>query len=400
MSWRFRKTFKVFPGLRLNLSSSGLSATVGASPLSVNFGPKGVFANVGIPGTGFSFRERLDTPLERVPNTPGNSKRNTEKIDRSIPATREVRSNSTEHLTSEGLEQVRKLLQDVQAERATLKGAVSSADKKCYFAERRHSSWDRGFVFKRLFKKSAAKRREIAETCKAELDELRYQLELTTLATQIDIPVEQAEAYYRMRDEFSALAECVQIWDTLERRDVNRYAERSIATEAIKREPVKFYLAECDLLQWGQKVPHLANRNGGDLYIYPGFVLYRASREAFALIDFIEISLTFELRRFVESSQIPKDSEVIGETWAKSNKDGTPDRRFRDNYQIPVVLYASILLTSPGGLQEEYLFSNPKLAERFARAWAVSQASLLTQRSRTGAVAASDTQRHRLRDSI
>ena len=34
MSWRFRTSFKVMPGLRLNLSRTGLSATVGASPKS------------------------------------------------------------------------------------------------------------------------------------------------------------------------------------------------------------------------------------------------------------------------------------------------------------------------------------------------------------------------------
>jgi hypothetical protein len=31
MSWRFRKTFKVLPGVKLNLTRHGLSATLGAS---------------------------------------------------------------------------------------------------------------------------------------------------------------------------------------------------------------------------------------------------------------------------------------------------------------------------------------------------------------------------------
>jgi hypothetical protein len=52
MSWRFRKTFKVLPGVKLNLTARGLSATLGAAPFSINIGPKGVYRNVSIPGTG------------------------------------------------------------------------------------------------------------------------------------------------------------------------------------------------------------------------------------------------------------------------------------------------------------------------------------------------------------
>ena len=62
MSWRFRKTFKVLPGVRLNLTERGLSATIGAAPFSVNVGPRGVYSNIGIPGTGIWTRERFDDP--------------------------------------------------------------------------------------------------------------------------------------------------------------------------------------------------------------------------------------------------------------------------------------------------------------------------------------------------
>lgn len=90
----------------------------------------------------------------------------------------------------------------------------------------------------------------------AKRDELRAQLRLTTLVTEIDIDLQHAELYFRMRDEFSALGKSKKIWDTLDRRKVNRFAERSAASEAFTREPVMFALDTCDLLRW-QKVPHL-----------------------------------------------------------------------------------------------------------------------------------------------
>src|SRR5260370_17966200 len=80
----------------------------------------------------------------------------------------------------------------------------------------------------------------------------------------------------------------------------------------------------CDLIQWEHKVPHLQNHTGGDMYIYPGFILYRASRQAFALIDFHDVSLKLVSTQFTEADTVPSDSQIIGHTWAKSNKDGTP----------------------------------------------------------------------------
>jgi len=194
-------------------------------------------------------------------------------------------------------------------------------------------------------------------------------LRLTTLVTEIDADRQQAEPYFRMRDVFSVLAESKVIWDTLDRRRVDRFVERSAASEAITREPVGFQLNTCHILNWEQKVPHLANKNGGDLYLYPGFVLYRASREAFALIDFREVTLTYKPQRFIEDQLVPSDAQVVDKAWAKSNKDGSPDRRFRENYQIPVALYGKLTFTSPSGLREEYQVSSAELAERFSRAW-------------------------------
>lgn len=59
MGLRFRKSFKVAPGLRMNVGLRGLSMSVGPRGASVNAGPRGLHANVGLPGTGLSVRGRL-----------------------------------------------------------------------------------------------------------------------------------------------------------------------------------------------------------------------------------------------------------------------------------------------------------------------------------------------------
>ncbi|MBC7601231.1 MAG: DUF4236 domain-containing protein [Ramlibacter sp.] len=61
MGFRFRKTIKLLPGLCLNLSKSGVSASVGKAGATVNVSDKGVRGTVGLPGTGISYSERLST---------------------------------------------------------------------------------------------------------------------------------------------------------------------------------------------------------------------------------------------------------------------------------------------------------------------------------------------------
>jgi hypothetical protein len=56
MGLRFRKSFAILPGIRLNLSKSGLSTTLGRPGASVNLRGDKLTTTVGAPGTGISYR--------------------------------------------------------------------------------------------------------------------------------------------------------------------------------------------------------------------------------------------------------------------------------------------------------------------------------------------------------
>lgn len=59
MGFRFRKSIKLLPGLRVNLSKSGASLTVGKAGACVNVSARGTRATVGLPGTGLSYSTRV-----------------------------------------------------------------------------------------------------------------------------------------------------------------------------------------------------------------------------------------------------------------------------------------------------------------------------------------------------
>jgi Protein of unknown function (DUF4236) len=71
MGFRFRRSFKVAPGFRLNFSKSGVSTSVGRRGLWFTIGPRGTRTTVGIPGTGLSYTDqsKLPSPAALVDNS-------------------------------------------------------------------------------------------------------------------------------------------------------------------------------------------------------------------------------------------------------------------------------------------------------------------------------------------
>mgnify|MGYP000849681017 FL=1 len=76
MGFRFRRSFGIAPGLRLNLSRSGISATVGPRGAHLTMGNAAPSVSVGIPGTGISYRQSFkDCESGEVPIPPGHHSR-------------------------------------------------------------------------------------------------------------------------------------------------------------------------------------------------------------------------------------------------------------------------------------------------------------------------------------
>jgi hypothetical protein len=113
----------------------------------------------------------------------------------------EIRSGSTELMTSEGLKEFKQLIQTAYQEHTDIATYLDLARREKEMANDRYLSWDGGSLFKRIFKKAFAKRKADSETADAKVDELEEQLRLTTVATQIEIAKEQAEPYFRVRDD-------------------------------------------------------------------------------------------------------------------------------------------------------------------------------------------------------
>jgi hypothetical protein len=111
------------------------------------------------------------------------------------------------------------------------------------------------------------------------------------------------------------------------------------------------------------------------LYFLPDRVLVFEGGSAGA-VGYEQLRLAVAATRFIEEEGVPADAEVAGSTWKYVNKSGGPDRRFKDNRQLPVLVYGELRFGSSTGLNEVVHVSNRKAAEHFASGLQVLTASL------------------------
>jgi uncharacterized tellurite resistance protein B-like protein len=91
-------------------------------------------------------------------------------------------------------------------------------------------------------------------------------------------------------------------------------------------------------------VPLMGIARGGETYCFlPDFVLVR-TRAMFAAVSYEDVDVKVKALPFVETSFVPADANIAGRTWKYTKRDGTPDRRYRDNPQFPIVQYAHVLV--------------------------------------------------------
>lgn len=69
MALRFRRSLKIAPGFRVNFGKRGMSLSAGVRGATMTFSSRGVYGNVGLPGTGISYRSKLGGGSRSVPRS-------------------------------------------------------------------------------------------------------------------------------------------------------------------------------------------------------------------------------------------------------------------------------------------------------------------------------------------
>lgn len=98
------------------------------------------------------------------------------------------------------------------------------------------------------------------------------------------------------------------------------------------------------------------------LYILPDQIIVKNGSK-FGAIAFSELQFEIGTENVIDTAA-PKDAYVVSKTWRYVNKDGTPDRRFSNNVQLPVCLYAAVSVRSGSGFNTKLYLSNHQTGTR------------------------------------
>lgn len=359
---KYRKRVRLFPGVTLNISKSGISTTVGVPGASVNFNRHGAFLNTGIPGTGLYDRRRISSKPSQQKQ---HQARQTSSNQPTVPMSPFLPKNEEEHpgrYTCENMRDFKQEIIDCFQARIQLKKDIQSAKQ-----ELKHRNFivklAKFFILGFFTERFERKRRE----SQLELESIENELQQCFVDVNLKMDAEIENTYAKVLSAYKMLSQVAIIWD-ITREVTSDAAMHRMNTQAmVERVKVRFGYDSFEVLHSRYDALHMENANGGDFYIFPGFVLMRNSKNEMGLMDLKSIEFSYSHRHFAETDTIPPDANIVDHTWFRANKDGSPDRRFKNNFKIPICRYGQIEVKSQQGLHEVYQCSNAEKAETFVR---------------------------------
>jgi len=383
MGFRFRRSVRLFPGVRLNFGLRGVSVSAGVPGMTVNIGSRRSSITVGIPGTGLSYTETLAPGRQSVRTPPPLGDLAVDPpaapVDRNQPGGAlpgEIRSAEVAALTSPDLEGLKNLINEAAHQKASLQPdwlEAVNARKKAWKKLRRREQ----LPLKLFMKQAIPKARETFDEAENEATKVAEALAASEIKVEVVLDDRCWAAWSRLERAHRRLSNSARFWDVTSSLVVDRFRTRSAASFEVTRTLVGLRPITDGILSGPHRGMRFENANGDDLDIFPGFLLIRQKQGTdYALVDLRDLETRSYPQQFIEAEGVPPDARVVGHAWAKSNKDGSPDRRFRDNHQIPVALYGRIEFATSTGVREAYDASDCEAALEFGEALRTLQAEL------------------------
>lgn len=362
MAWSFRKRIKIIPGVHLNFSNSGISTSIGVKGASVTFGKSGVYLNTSLPVLGLHNRQKLFG---------GNPNPEPQVYNQELPiqlSDNNIFSADVHEITSQDMQGIKEAILLAQQQRKELKSDLLKIQASLGATKLKHIL--SFLLIYGLIKKTIPENLKIdIEAQREAIKQTEEQINSCFVKLDIEFEPEIQDKYNKLAAAFKKLTTCHKIWDVTSAHYQDRIVARSSASTIVNKRDVRFTFKTLPDIKSDFEAMYFQNVNGADLYFYPSFIVMFSDKTKFAIIGLDEIKLHYQYVRFTETGTVPIDSKIIDRTWFKVNKNGTPDKRFKGNYQIPIVKYGEISLSTNTGLNEEYEFSNYEFTEEFGNAF-------------------------------
>lgn len=344
MAWYLRKSVSVGP-IRFNLSKSGVGASVGVTGFRIGMRPDGSsYVHAG--RHGLYMREELGG--RRGGNQPVPS----QPVE--LPPTQKFDAVSTRDLTSperqELIDRLNKSYKDFRLDYLVFVVAVV-AFGVAWFNESQLEMAIAGGV-------------GVVLGIAASIFESRRR----TVKIFYDFEADDTSSFSKLVQAVNYLAECKRLWAYVDSRDLTSAHESKInagASSLINREAAAVGTGTPPWVETNVTIPTLKAR-GVTAYFMPDCILVYDS-SGVGCVEHASLSFSASKERFIEDGPVPSDSNVVDTTWKYANKRGGPDRRFKDNKEIPICLYGKLDLSTSAGLLCHLQTSKNDAPQSFSR---------------------------------
>lgn len=338
MGFRYRKSINLGGGFRINLSKSGIGYSWGVKGYRVTKTAKGTTRRTAsIPGTGISYVHETGKN-NRGSSGRGNSayQQPVQPIDNNHYDTQNIVNNVATAMVSEGLEDML-----ASASKAIKLNKLSTV-----------GLWITvilGFGFPVIFFFAAAfLAMKIYVKTKGSID-LDYSID----------DDQQAVVDERMNPMIK-ITECAKVWRIMQTSKVIDRKYASGASNTVNRTACKATTKAPFPFKANLQVASF--KAGKETLLFLPDKLFILQGSKIGALNYSDIDSNAHTTRFIESEGVPRDSQVVGQTWKYVNKSGGPDRRFKDNRQYPICLYGELELASTSGLNTVIMYSNPTIS--------------------------------------
>lgn len=272
-------------------------------------------------------------------------------------------SNKALTVTSKNFTELRTQITDIYNQRTTLLKNLRVAKIKLgilTFANLCSYLLIFGFFYKGI-SKSRIKQQDMTRRYEKKLSETYVTIRFAD-ASQLE------KAWLNCLDSFEELVQSEKIWDLTYAESIDRVKARTTASTGVKRKAISYKPKDIEIIKSDVMPIFIPNANGPNIFIYPTFLVLFKDNQRIGIFDLKEVKWSMTFTQYHEEERVPSDSEIIGHTWKKANKDGSRDKRFKGNYQIPIVKYGNLVLETEDGMQESYMFSHAEAFMGFAEA--------------------------------
>ena len=352
MGFRYRKSINLGGGLRINLSKSGIGYSWGTKGYRVTKTAHGTTRRTySIPGTGLSYTQESGRGDNRRSNPSRQQRNNT--------PTRQPENNFRQQPFTPSYETTREIESGnvSQFQTAEANNIVSSIHRTIAL-----NSWGTILIWCILLMayKPAFIVLPIAGII---MKILAHTIAVVDLEYSFDAEAE--EEHTRRIDAWTILAEGDKEWQiTSEQFNSNTKAHAG-ANRSINRIPCTIKKGRPFYIKTNVDTVEIKLKKE-TLIILPDKVFVIRGKKV-GLVDYKDFNISVSSSNFRENEKVPADARVVGTTWQYVNANGTPDRRYKNNRQIPICLYGTVRLYSAGGagINVELMTSNIQKAQDF-----------------------------------